>query len=274
MSDVPVASNAASDGAAPYLWCSDCRAPMRAQYYVVNDRPLCAKCRPPYARRIERTDGRGAMWRVGLQGGLVALIGAAVLAAAISIFPPTRLFIVTPIGYLIGKRMMTALDGYSARRYQYLAVSLTYLCFLTGFAIPAGLEERAARERRADNRARMQGTMATQADALRDELARLNPPRADDIEPTGDESEAATPPAVAPTTEMATPVGPGPGLALVMLLLLPFVASLQFGMTGSAVGFAALGYGLYQAWTRTDGQGLHLRLSGPFRVGQGPIPAR
>src|SRR5215207_1771324 len=272
MSDVPVASNAASDGAAPYLWCSDCRAPMRAQYYVVNDRPLCAKCRPPYARRIERTDGRGAMWRVGLEGGLVALIGAAVLAGAISIFPPTRLLIVTPIGYLIGKRMMTALDGYSARRYQYLAVSLTYLCCLVGCGVPAALKGRTARERRADNRARMQGTMASQTDALRAELAQLNPPRADAAEPSGsDESDAAAPPLVAPTNRAEPDVGPGPGLALVMLVLLPFVASLQFGMTGSAVGFAALGYGLYQAWTRTDGQGLHLRLSGPFRVGQGPI---
>ena len=276
MSDLPATNQSAEPAAAaPYLWCSDCRAPMRAQYYVVNDRPLCAKCRPPYARRIERTDGRGAMWRVGLQGGLVALIGAAVLAGAISVFPPLRVFLVAPIGYLIGKRMMTALDGYSARRYQYLAVSLTYLCFLVGFAVPAALQERGERARRADNRARMQGTVATEADALRDELAQLNPPRADAAEPTGaDDSDANAAPVAASMTRAQQDIGPGPGLALVMLLLLPFVASLQFGLAFSSVGFAAIGYGLYQAWTRTDGQGMHLRLSGPFRVGQGPIAIR
>jgi hypothetical protein len=42
----------------------------------------------------------------------------------------------------------------------------------------------------------------------------------------------------------------------------------------SAVGFSSIGYALYLAWTKTDGQGLHLKLAGPFRVGHGPIQAR
>src|SRR5262245_30059454 len=103
--------------AAPYLWCSDCRAPMRDRYFALNDRPICDKCRLPYAERIKRADGPGALWRIGLQGGIVALIGTVVLAAAITAFAPLRLFVVVPIGFFIGKRMMTALDGYSNRRY-------------------------------------------------------------------------------------------------------------------------------------------------------------
>lgn len=225
---------------------------MRAHYYVVNERPLCAKCRPQYARKIERADGRGAMLRVGLQGGLIALVGAVVLAVAITVFSPLRIFLVVPIGYLIGRQMMKALDGYSARRYQYLAVSLTYLCFLVGFAVPAAMQEREGRLRHAANRAKMENTLATQTDQLRAELGDAAPP--------------------APTT--ADPdIGPGPGLAFVMFLLLPFIASLQFGLAFSGVGFAAIGYALYLAWTRTDGQGMQLQLRGPFRVGQGPIAA-
>ena len=104
----------------------------------------------------------------------------------------------------------------------------------------------------------MQNTMATQTDALRAELGDAAPPA-----PTAPDAEA-----------LAKEFGPGPGLALVMFLPLPFIASLQFGLAFSAVGFAAIGYALYQAWTRTDGQGMHLELRGPFRVGQGPIPAR
>jgi hypothetical protein len=65
----------------------------------------------------------------------------------------------------------------------------------------------------------------------------------------------------------------GPGLAFVMMLLLPFIASIQ-GLAGSTVGFTSIGYALYLAWTKTDGQGMHLELAGPFRVGHGPIPAR
>ena len=263
-------------GAAPYLWCSDCRTPMRDRYFALNDRPICATCRPAYAERIKRADGPGAVWRVGMQGGLIALAGAITLAIAISIFAPLRLLVVVPIGFFIGKRMMAALDGYSNRRYQYIAVSLTYIALLAGFAVPSARAVRKDAARRAEVRAKMQGTVATEADAMRAELASLTqPPPADstnEAEATADdEPQAAKPPVPAVTKDN---FGPGPGLAFVMLLLLPFIASMQFGLTGSAVGFMSIGYALYLAWSKTDGQGLHLKLAGPFRVGQGPIAAR
>jgi len=265
-------------GAAPFMSCSECRAPMRAQYFVVNERPVCTKCRSTYAQRIARTDGQGALLRVGIQGALVALAGIIVLTAVSIVWPPARIFLLIPIGYLLGKRMMKALDGYSARRYQYLAVGLTYASFLIGFAIPAAIEEKSSRERLAVNRAKMQGTMATQTDALRDELSNLTAPAApaEDAEPsTNDEASADEARAAAPAAEAHDDdTGPGLGLALGMLLFLPVIALLQFGLTFSAAGLMSLGYALYQAWNQTDGQGLRLTLSGPYRVGQGPIPAR
>ncbi|HUQ83529.1 MAG TPA: hypothetical protein VM076_20425, partial [Gemmatimonadaceae bacterium] len=259
-------------GAAPFLWCSDCRAPMRDRYFALNDRPVCAKCRPSYAERIARAEGPGAVWRVSLHGALIALVGAVVLAGAIAIFSPLRLFVVVPIGFLIGKRMMTALGGYSNRRYQYIAVSLTYLCFLVGFAAPSGLERREAAARRSATRAKMQGTLATEADALREELARLTPAQRDSVTSVDGGTESA--PFRPPSPPVQQPIGPGPGLAVVMLLLLPFIASLQFGLMFSGLGFASIGYALYLAWSKTDGQGMHLKLTGPFRVGHGPIRAR
>jgi hypothetical protein len=274
MPDLPAQNPDAPAGAVPYLSCSDCRAPMRAQYYVLNERPICATCRPAYARRIERADGRGAMLRVGLQGALVAAVGVVVLAAVIAAFPPARVLFLVPIGYLVGKRMMGSLEGYSARRYQYLAVSLTYLSFLVGFAIPATMQEREDRERHAVNRAKMQGTVATQADALQEELAAQLAMSGVTANPEArDDSEAPEAARVAPALKASENTGPGPGLALVMFFFLPFVAMLQFGMGFSAVGVMSLGYGLYQAWNQTDGQGMHLAMSGPYRVGRGPIPA-
>jgi hypothetical protein len=264
MTAVPAPTPDAPQGPAAYLWCSDCRAPLRQTYYALNERPICAKCRPNYARRIERAEGKGAMLRVGLQGALIALAGIVVLTIVISVFPPARIFFLIPIGYLTGKQIMKALDGYSSRRYQYLSVGLTYACFLIGFTIPAAMEQDSARERHAANRAKVQGTMATQTDALKEELAAPNPLAID-------APEAETPAAAAPAEEAN--IGPGPGLAVAMFLFFPFIAMLQFGMAFSAVGVASLGYALYQAWTQTDGQGMHLALSGPFRVGQGPIAA-
>jgi hypothetical protein len=252
---------------------------MRAQYFVVNDRPVCTKCRSTYAQRIARTDGKGAIVRVGMQGALVALAGIVALVAVSIVWPPARIFLLIPIGYLVGKQMMKALDGYSNRRYQYLAVALTYGCFLIGFAVAAGLEEKATRERLAVNRAKMQGTMATQTDALRDELDNLAPPAASAEESQAsadDEAAADEEPAAAPAAEPEehSDAGPGLGVGLLVLLFLPVIAMIQFGLTFSAAGFMSLGYALYQAWHQTDGQGLELKLSGPYRVGQGPIPAR
>jgi hypothetical protein len=259
-------------GAAPdpalYMSCSECRAPMREKYFSLNERPLCAKCCPKYARRIKRTDGAGAIWRVGLQGAIVAVVGVVALVVVITLFPPARIFLLIPIGYYIGKRMMSSLDGYSTRRYQYLAASLTYLCFLIGFTIPAVREQRDAVTRNAENRVKMQGTMATQADAINEELAALNASRGVAVDPSEEQA--------APLQKKAAAddIGPGPGLALVLLLFSPFFAMMQFGMMASAMGVMALVYAMYQAWKQTDGQGMTLDLTGPFRVGQGPIPAR
>jgi Na+-transporting NADH:ubiquinone oxidoreductase subunit NqrD len=197
------------------------------------------------------------------------------LVVVITLFPPARIFLLVPIGYYIGKRMMSSLEGYSTRRYQYLAVTLTYLCFLIGFTIPAVREQRDAITRNAENRAKMQGTMATQNDALREELAALNASQGDPADPISDEDSPSEELAAAapPTQVAADDIGPGPGLAFVLLLFSPFFAMMQFGMMASAMGVLALGYALYQAWKQTDGQGMSLDLRGPFRVGQGPIPA-
>ena len=265
---------AAAPDPALYMSCSECRAPMREKYFSLNERPICAKCCPKFARRIKRTDGAGAIWRVGLQGALVALVGVVALAVVITLFPPARIFLLVPIGYYIGKRMMSSLDGYSTRRYQYLAVTLTYLCFLIGFTIPAVREQRDAITRNAVNRVKMEGTMATQRDAINEELAALSASRGVAVDPLSGEDSRLEEQAAAQRKAAEENIGPGPGLALVLLLFSPFFAMMQFGMMASAMGVMALGYALYQAWKQTDGQGMLLDLSGPFRVGQGPIPAR
>ena len=255
-----------------YMSCSECRAPMREKYFSMCERPICAKCCPKYARRIKRTDGPGAIWRVGLQGALVALAGAIALMVVVKFVPPARIFVLIPIGYYIGKRMMSSLDGYSTRRYQYLAVTLTYLCFLIGFTIPAIGAEREARNRRAENRAKMQGTLATETDAIREELVALNAQHGNPAAPLSGEPSRSEQQAVAAPKAAGNDIGPG--LAFMLLLFSPVFAMMQFGMMASAMGVMALGYALYQAWKQTDGQGMLLDLSGPFRVGQGPIPAR
>jgi hypothetical protein len=114
----------------------------------------------------------------------------------------------------------------------------------------------------------MQGTLATEGDAIRDEVAALNAQHGNSANPVSSEGSRSAQPAA------ATPGnGNGSGLAVVLFLFAPVVGMMQFGLMASVIGVMALGYALYQAWNQTDGQGMLLELSGPFRVGKGPIPA-
>jgi hypothetical protein len=106
-----------------------------------------AKCRPEFARRIERGTGSAAFQRAALHGLLAAFAGAAVLGTGVLFIPFFRIFVVIAVGHFIGKRVMAAVDGYGGRRYQILAVGLTYFAIGLGSLIPAINEAREAEQR-------------------------------------------------------------------------------------------------------------------------------
>lgn len=251
MSAIP-ANDPPAPAPGPAMWCSECRTAMRTQYYALNERPICAKCRPQYAKMIERGVGAAAMRRATMTGLLTTLIGAVALAAGVIIFPFLRLPIVVGIGWLMGKRIMGSVDGYGGRRYQYLAVGLTYLAISIGSVIPAIKRASDDAKRQAAIEAAQIRTLATQPQAINEELESMG------IEPIRTEQPA----------EKA-----GVGNFLVAFFTLPLLAMFEYGIYVAGVGLLALGFSLYKAWDLTDGQGLDLELRGPFRVGSGPITA-
>ena len=224
---------------------------MRTQYFALNERPICAKCRPQFAKLIERGVGAAAMRRAVTQGILTTLLGAAALAVGVIIFPFFRLPIVVGIGWFMGKRIMATVDGYGGRRYQYLAVGLTYLAILLGSLVPAMKRAHDDAKRRAAIEAAQIRTLATQTQQINEELESLG------IEPVRPDPE--------PEASL--------GKSFFALLILPMLAMFEFGLYVAGVGLLALGFALYKAWDLTDGQGLDLVLKGPFRVGSGPIAA-
>jgi hypothetical protein len=58
---------------------------------------------------------------------------------------------------------------------------------------------------------------------------------------------------------------------LLLIALLPVLGLLTYGVHAAGIGIVALGFGVYKAWDIT-GQGVAHELSGPHRVGTGPIP--
>lgn len=233
------------------MWCSECRAPMRTQYYALNERPICANCRPHYAAMIERGVGAAALRRASTQGLITVVLGAAALAIGVIIFPFLRLPIVVGIGWFMGKRIMATVDGYGGRRYQYLAVGLTYLTISIGSLIPAVKRASDDAKRREAIAASDVRTLATQQKAINEELEAMG------IEPIRAEE----------------PEQPGVGSLFIAFFTLPILAMFEYGLYAAGVGLLALGFSLYKAWDLTDGQGLDLELRGPFRVGSGPIAA-
>src|SRR5690242_16963399 len=73
------------------IQCSDCRNVARTSYYALNDRPICARCKPQYAERIARANGPGAWPRTVTLGVLAALGGALLTAIGISLIGPVRI---------------------------------------------------------------------------------------------------------------------------------------------------------------------------------------
>jgi hypothetical protein len=263
-----------------FMSCSECRATMRDRYFALNERPICAKCRPEFAKRIQRGTGAVAFQRAFLHGLITALAGAAILGTGVLFIPFVRIFVVIAVGHFIGKRIMAAVDGYGGRRYQWLAVGLTWFAIGLGSLVPAINEAREAADRHKAIQADTTRRLVYQTKILQQELDAFRAEQAGTQTPTADAEENESAEDSTSVGEAAVAAEPTPakkpgsfGLKdlLIGLVALPIMAMFTFGYTAAAVGLFTFGYALREAWKRTDGQGLVLELRGPFRVGTGPI---
>jgi hypothetical protein len=257
----------------PYMSCSECRATMRDRYFALNERPICAKCRPEFAKRIERGTGSAAFQRALLQGLVTALVGAAVLGTGVLFIPFVRIFVVIAVGHFVGKRVMAAVDGYGGRRYQILAVALTYFAIGLGSLVPAINEARERDQRMKAIRADTTRRLATQGKAIAEEIDAFVAEQAGAEEAGGAQDSIAAEEASVALKPAAKKTSPGIGNLLIAIVTLPLLAMFAFGYTAAGVGLLTFGYALREAWRLTDGQGLDLQLKGPFRIGTGPIQA-
>ena len=261
--------------------CSDCRNVSRTAYYALNERPICARCRQQYVDRIARAKAPGAWRRTVFQGFNAASLGALVTALGISIFGMTRILCAVGVGFLVGSAIRKANGGWPGRRYQILAVVLTYYALGLGSIIPTLISLRAAR--RDYHHAVADSIAAATARAAADSAAADDPNRpsagaTDQLAAIADSMEAARShrPArkgdgVQSAEKLAktSVFGVIQGL-LFMIITLPILANLQYGIYAAGLGILAFAFGMKKAWDLTEG-GIELSLTGPFRVGEGPI---
>lgn len=221
----------------PVLWCTVCHVAMRTSYYALNgERALCADCKQPFEDRVARGTGPEALSRALLWGAGAAAAAALLLGGALVLVGFLQLFAAIAVGWVVARVIGRATANYGGRQYQMIAVLLTYVALGAAFLIPV-----------------VRDTIALAQ--AQDALAAL--------------------PAGALTGVGSSPFGESGPLgavvnALLLMVTLPLVAPFAYGYRGAAIAYVALALAVWKVWDMTRCRG-ELNLSGPFRVGRGPI---
>ena len=261
------------------LWCSDCRAPLRSYYYALDTRPVCPKCRMPYSAKISRGTGSKALVRAVVFGGGAAALSALVLGGIILTVGVFRIVLSVGVGIAVGRAVRAATAGYLATRYQLIAAVLTYFAIGIGNLAPvfkalASIEE---------------PPHAVQVDTTTDILGEpVIPPGVkpgsstdygndlwDDLDSAINATNSARVPVKPPEELTAQEIagastGKALGILALLLLTLPLLSGLAYGVHGAALTLLGVGYGVYKAWAIT-GDATAESLTGPHKVGSGPI---
>jgi len=96
------------------------------QYYHVNDKPVCESCRGVVMSAAATPRTTGPLIRGGIFGLGAAIAGAAIYYAVIAIANLEIGIVAILIGYMVGYAVRKGAGGRGGRRFQILAVVLTY----------------------------------------------------------------------------------------------------------------------------------------------------
>jgi hypothetical protein len=234
MTDLP-GSGSVTSTAAPAAACNVCSTPLQTEYYSVNGHAVCAACRQTIEVTAETPKGAGAFIRAGLFGLVAGVVGAAIYYAVIALANLEIGIVAILIGYMVGFAVRKGAADRGGRRFQVLAVALTYgsvALAYTPVVISAAIE---------GDKEQAQQTVSNSAAP----------------EPVSLQS-AEEPP---PTSGQA---------AVALVTFLGFIAALPllvvFGsMPSGLISAAIIFFGMHQAWKMTGVPSL--QILGPFRVG-------
>jgi len=276
----------------PVLRCSDCRTTLYQTYFAMAGRPVCGKCRAPYAKAL--AFGRGPKTNVrALTWGMGAALGCALVFGLVSMTVPfIRHLLSIGIAYAVAKSVMAATGNLGGRRFQYIAVAMLYAAIGIGsvFPVAMALNDKsvlaAVEQQRKNDNALGRNPLGNSAELVgeSDKGADLVLNARNDIAAVADQLEkqvnarralAAIHVSMTPDQKHAQNLvyrgEVGMGL-LMQLVFSPFVGLLTYGVYSGGIGLLLLVFSLYKAWRWTELQ-TQLDLSGPHRVGSGPIPS-
>jgi hypothetical protein len=214
--------------------CAACARPLDTEYFDVNGKPVCDSCRAAVQRHTETPGGLGVFARAMLFGVGAAIAGAVLYYAVIAITEFEIGLVAIAIGYMVGYAVRAAAGGRGGRRFQVLAIVLTYWAVGLAYTplVLRGVEEQ---KRQAEQPA------VSREDSLVTTVV-ANP------------SEGLSFSVVAMTL-------------VVLSFVLPVMAVLT-SMPGGLISGAIIAFGMLQAWRMTASP--QLQISGPYRIGSAP----
>ena len=244
----------------PSVTCAVCGRSVGASYYTANGKPICASCRDVVTSAAATPRSPGPLLLAGLFGLGAAVAGAAIYYAVIAIANLEIGIVAILIGYMVGWAVRKGAGGRGGRRFQILAVALTY------WAVGLAYAPLAFKQMVGDTKKTSPSALTTDSTAA----------------PTIGERLGDSVQAVANTADSTAKTAPGDnevsrsqalraiGALALLVFALPVLSvfgSLPFGLISALIIFI----GMRQAWQMTAAP--QLEISGPYRVGTGPASA-
>lgn len=225
------------------VMCVVCQQAIGEKYYDVNGQSTCDRCGQELARHAETPTDLGVLMKAALYGVGAAIAGAVLYYGVIAITNFEIGIVAIAIGYMVGYAVRTAAGNRGGRRFQFLAVVLTYWAVgvaYTPFVFSGGDEEQTEMTAPAEA-----GTAATEPEA---ELV-----AAEETEPSESEADAVS--------------AAGFILGIAALFALSFalpVLTVISSLPGGLISAAIIAFGMQQAWRMTGAP--QFVISGPYRI--------
>ena len=229
--------------------CAQCRKEIESQYYEIRGHIVCARCKELLAAKL-----------VGRSGGLAraALFGLGGAVAGAALYYAVRVatgleigLIAIAVGWIVGRAVQRGAQGGGGRRYQLLAVGLTYVAIASTY-VPLLIQE--VHRRASDEQTHAAGVPAS--------------PRAASDSGAGDQLSSpdnAPGSGVAREKPMTGLRSAGALAALAgFVIALPIIANV-LDMPSGLLGLAIIFIGLNQAWRMN--KRVDLVFNGPYQVG-------
>lgn len=118
-------------GTAP---CFECRGPIVDTYYERDGRVICAACQRRLADTVMHSTNDDRFPRALAFGLGASVLGATLYFGLLAVTDREIELVAILVGFMVGKAVRHGSGGRGGRRYQWLAVALTYLAIASTYA--------------------------------------------------------------------------------------------------------------------------------------------